>query len=96
MTLRCADCGALTGEEEAPMTRRGYLTGRVCCPRCGSEDVEAVSPCGNCGLLTAEEELEEGLCPACAGRALRLARSMLLEYFSEGELRLFRAQGIEF
>ena len=65
-----------------------FFEGRLTevCPRCKGEDLEILQQCEECGGYTAEEDLDEGLCPKCAGRTLRNFKSMLLSKFSPAQI----------
>lgn len=56
------------------------------CPRCGWEDMEDVIRCENCGKWVSEEEAEEGFCPDCAGKTLRVFREMLQSAFTDEQI----------
>lgn len=84
--VRCERCKGVFEERELD-SRYSYDTGRYdVCPDCGGEDFEEVIRCENCGEWVSCEEADEGFCPDCAGKTLRLFREILADVFSEVQI----------
>ena len=72
----CLRCGTVSEEHDAlcffpevhdelPEKPTEWMA-RLCCPECGSEDLEEAELCDECGEYFLRSELDENdLCPAC-------------------------------
>lgn len=90
--IRCEHCGEVFHSEDA-LTRRFEISDfhppeiEYRCPFCGRlVEMEEVEQCQECGKWLPENLVEEGLCPACAGKTSRIFRDMLRSAFSEAQI----------
>lgn len=84
--LRCENCGDIFDETELRV-RHSHEYGDIeSCPRCRSEEIQEVHRCSYCGEWISKNELEEGLCPKCAGETIRLFKDLLNNTFSEDQI----------
>ena len=84
--LRCETCGAILDETELTL-KRSTLYGVIeACPNCLGENIEEVKRCNYCGEWTSEGEIDQGFCPDCSGRTLRLFRDLINNTFTEEQI----------
>lgn len=103
----CLRCGTVSEEHDAlrffpevhdelPEKPTEWMA-RLCCPECGSEDLEEAELCDECGEYFLRSELDENdLCPACREKieAENEIAPQVLQHLRSEEERIFTRRSI--